>query len=57
MAPSGAPWGKMSGSHLAGSDAAWPPTVAAFFAPFFRKAETGKDKIKGLKRREQMVVQ
>ena len=45
VAPSRAPWWKASGLHLLGSDAVVPPTVAAFFAPFFGKAVMKTDKI------------
>lgn len=36
--PGGAPWGKVFGLHLVGSDATLPPKVAAFFAPVCGKA-------------------
>ena len=54
--PGGAPWGKVFGIHLVGSDAALPPKVAAFFAPVCGKAETGKNKIKRRNRGRQRTV-
>lgn len=46
--PGGAPWRRVSGFHLVGSDAALPPKAAASFAPVYGKAVTGKNKIKRL---------
>lgn len=54
--PGGAPWEEVFGVHLAGSDAALPPKVAAFFAPVFGKAVRGKDNIRRLNRSGQRTV-